>query len=72
MLPRDRFGVRHEQVGHYAVAPHALPPRTPFVMQQRSAGSSVAAQRSGASSHRRKRGTGQPRGTADAASRSAR
>jgi len=33
VLPRDRFGVRHEQIGHYGVAPNALPARTPFVMQ---------------------------------------
>jgi len=33
VMPRERFGVRHEQVGRYAVGPHALPARTPFVMQ---------------------------------------
>ena len=33
VLPRDRFGVGREHVGHYAVAPHSLPARTPFVMQ---------------------------------------
>jgi hypothetical protein len=33
VLPRERFGIAHERVGHYAVAPHSLPRQTPFVMQ---------------------------------------
>ena len=33
VMPRDRFGVGHDHVGHYAVAPHSLPAGTPFVTQ---------------------------------------